>query len=45
MALSMPVSRRQDWKVWDRELIQLEEKLRKLKADIEEARDRVANPS
>lgn len=41
----MPVSRRQEWEAWDRELTRLEEKLRKLKADIEEARSRVANPS
>lgn len=44
----MPIGRRQDWRKWDAEITRLEEKLRaikRLKADIEEAEGRVANPS
>lgn len=43
--LFMPISRRQDWKVWDKEITRLEEKCRKLKADIFKGDDQVANPS
>lgn len=43
--LFMPISRRQDWQKWDREITRLEEKCRKLKTDILEAKHCVVNPS
>lgn len=39
--LNMPVSRRQDWRIWDAEISRLEEKCRKIKQAIA----RVIKPS